>query len=210
MVSDSPSTKTMTRNGDGGDGHANAHASGGGGCCGCLGGDGPKVPPQEQAPWKREQSGKESGTKKEVTFGRRGSVENKRKDSVARMSQGTQNAARMLFSEYRLRMSQGEVPESEKLGANMTQGGLRRPLGDSVNEELFQFLWHLFDTKGNGTVNGDEFVMTMALITGDECHTIEQQVEAVFVMFDVDDAGALSETEFHSLIQAKQSMAWHA
>jgi hypothetical protein len=130
---------------------------------------------REQSPWKREQN--------QV----KGKVDVKRKNSVLRMSQNTHAAARALFSEYRQRLSNlAEDDEEEEEdeactprgGKNMTRDGLRKMLGESVDEALFDFLFRLFDTKSEGWVNADEFVMTMGLLTGDECTTTDQQVEA--------------------------------
>ena len=146
----------------------------------------------------------------------KGKLDLKKKKGAMWMSQASNDAMRSMFSEYRIRLStmadDNDDDEADgaslaprgkqNQGMNMSRDGVRKLLGDSVNEQLFEFLFHLFDATGNGLVNSDEFVMTMGLLTGDECSTMDQQVEAVFIMFDTDAAGALTASEFRALIQA--------
>jgi len=70
-----------------------------------------------------------------------------------------------------------------------------------VPDELFHFVFRLFDADGSGHVNADEFVMTLALLAR-HCNTVEEQVEACFTMFDVDGTGSLSHEEFSNMIMA--------
>ena len=102
-------------------------------------------------------------------------VHRKRKHSVTRMSHATQDAVRDMFSEYRRHSHIGgddddwkedeparPTPEQTKkmrrmLGGSstrvMTRDGLRKILKD-VDDELFEFLWRLFDVEGIGAVDG--------------------------------------------------------
>ena len=160
----------------------------------------------EKAPWKRGVQIVENTDAKVI-------VARKRKNSVTRMSHNTQAAARRLYSEYRSGkmddLEEGEEGDEEKKalmkGGELTEAGLRKLLGRGVDEALFQFLFRLFDPDGSGTVNADEFVMTMGLITS-ECDSAAEQVEAIFVMFDTDETGVLSRAEFTQLIRATISL----
>ena len=74
-----------------------------------------------------------------------------------------------------------------------------------VSDELFVFLWRLFDSDGSGYVDADEFTVAMALLSSDVTSgaaSTEAQLEAVFFMFDADHSGDLAMEEFEAMVQA--------
>ena len=65
-----------------------------------------------------------------------------------------------------------------------------------------QFLWNLFDPRQSGSVDSDEFVMAMALLSTGIGDSVEAQLEAAFCMFDTRKAGELTMDEFEAMVQA--------
>ena len=60
--------------------------------------------------------------------------------------------------------AQDEADDAKEMGAlacrkepkKITESGLRALLGEGIDEALFKFLYHLFDTDGSGLVNGTD------------------------------------------------------
>jgi hypothetical protein len=71
----------------------------------------------------------------------------------------------------------------------------------TVPDDQFDFLWPLFDAKGTGLVEPDEFVMTLGMLKDPNMST-ERRVEVCFFMFDTNKTGTLSREEFRAMIQA--------
>ena len=183
--------------------------------CGASSVKQPPPPPAAEEPiWRRNDPAKQE------SFHRR------RKDSVTRMSHATQDAVRDMFSEYRRRSTsdEGEEPWEEGdtprpnastkkmrrlLGGSsdrvMTREGLRKILQD-IDEELFEFLWRLFDVDDVGAVDADNFVMAMGLLT-QAIETVDDQIDAAFCMFDIKKLGVLSPEEFESMIKATVNLS---
>ena len=142
-------------------------------------------------------------------------LEKRRKNSVHYISPTEADAVRNIFTNYQseVRKSKAYPTEgsrnsaSERISARgdtrkvITQDGLREILKD-VNENLFKFLWRLFDVGGTGFVDADEFVMAMALLSAGIGESAEAQLEAAFCMFDSDKSGSLTREDFESMIQA--------
>ena len=86
----------------------------------------------------------------------------------------------------------------------MTKQDLQRLLGIDVDEDLFEFVWGLFDADGDGVVYADDFVAAMALLTtgADPDISIEDQLRTCFVMFDTRGDGQLTYSEFRSMLEA--------
>jgi Ca2+-binding EF-hand superfamily protein len=184
---------------------------------GCAGSTPAKVEKADQPIWNKQPSQAHIN------------VERKRKNSIERMSETTADALRDMFSEYR-RQSRASAAEDDdeeeeadaaggeadadarlaeekrKRKRKMDRDGLRKILTGHVNEELFGFIWRLFDPKGRGFVDADEFVMAVALLTN-EMQTLEDQVNAAFVMFDEDKDGALSKDEFETMISVTVNLS---
>ena len=212
----------------------------GGDCCGCVGGkagggkaadgDAGGKPPDE-----RRSVAEERKSNRPVAADRT----SQRSRAVLKQQAGQQPTRSRLSVKGHLavhRMSKETLAATQALleGHNKEMGRqeLRQVLGEAMDDDIFEAIFHLFDSDGGGTVNAEEFGTTMALITGDECQTPEQQaeagssrapgapspsrrcrdssptwqVEAVFVMFDVDDGGSLSPDEFRGLIKATVSL----
>ena len=87
----------------------------------------------------------------------------------------------------------------------MTREGLRKILQD-IDEDLFEFLWRLFDVDDVGTVDADNFVMAMGLLT-QQVTTVDDQIEAAFYMFDVEKAGVLTPSKFEEMIKATVNLS---
>ena len=135
-------------------------------------------------------------------------VSTRRRQSVNDLNSGQQAAISSLFHENR----DGETPDGQtdaaQVGKTMTKAGLRKVLFD-VNDELFDFLWLLFDETGKGEVNSDDFVMAMALMTSDIGSSTEAQLEAAFCMFDTNKSGSLSCNEFKAMVQSTVNLNLH-
>ena len=155
----------------------------------------------EKPIWKREESSVQEIVKK------------KRKNSVTRMSHTTVDAVRDMFSEYRRNSStepdndssEPMSPETRRGRGVMKRDGLRKML-TGVDEELFEFLWRIFDVDGVGTVDADNFVMAMGLLT-EQVDTVDDQIEAIFFMFDLDHDSQLTPDEFEQMIRATVSLS---
>lgn len=125
------------------------------------------------------------------------------KKGSGRMSIASTEGAQKIFRRYRhsvpnlAEMSQG----SARRGGRMTHDNLRQALPD-VDDELFRFVWTLFDPEGKGEVYSDEFVAATALLTTSHEGTLDEQIEACFVMFDTRNDGKLSHAEFRSMLEA--------
>lgn len=128
-----------------------------------------------------------------------------------RMSAASVDTAKTLFRQYRHRASLQSpdginMPSERQSFAStpspnsdqqrmprMTKTDLQRLLHD-VDEELFGFVWNLFDPNGDGIVYADDFVAAMAMLTtsADPNVGIEEQMRVCFVMFDMRGDGRLS------------------
>jgi len=83
----------------------------------------------------------------------------------------------------------------------MRKEALRSMLSD-VSDDTFSFLWRLFDSDDSGSVDADEFVIAMALLSADGDYTFDDQLQAAFRMFDADKSGDLTKDEFESMVKA--------
>jgi Ca2+-binding EF-hand superfamily protein len=135
------------------------------------------------------------------------------------MSQNTQANAQTLFRMYRHRASISSPnlgaalaapPTKKRTSAvrdevgRLTKADLRRLLHD-VDEQLFEFVWGLFDARGQGSVCADDFVAAMALLTSSGAsqeQNLEDMIKACFVMFDTRGDGNLTYSEFRSMLEA--------
>ena len=114
------------------------------------------------------------------------------------MSERSHLAVRDMFMEYHTKSYRNS---EEQYSTKMTKTGLREILNDVVDNDMFDFIWRLFDPDDRGHVDGDEFVVAMALLTT-RLETIEDQVDAAFCMFDVSKTGTLSQAEFEQMVRA--------
>jgi hypothetical protein len=144
-------------------------------------------------------------------------LQKRRTGSVVRMSERTHDAVRDMFSEYRRHsMAEsciGEDDEADDGGGEekqprrryMTKAGLRKILKE-VDEEIFEYLWRLFDVDGTGTVDGDGFVMAMGLLaqSGD---SVSDQIDATFAMFDMNGNGRLEPDEFANMVRSTVNLS---
>ena len=197
---------------------------------GC-GASAPSAPPStssEQPIWKQHGGAASSSVNNAVKL--------KRAQSVTRMSERTKDAVRDMFSEYRRQSDaqyetieeeeededddeeaaeeggkEGSAPQASPSGSRknkkrvMTREGLRKILQD-IDEDLFEFLWRLFDVDDVGTVDADNFVMAMGLLT-QQVTTVDDQIEAAFYMFDVEKAGVLTPSKFEEMIKATVNLS---
>lgn len=145
----------------------------------------------------------------------------RRRGTVAKLDEAQADAIASLFYDYRrqsasdpdsvristITLTEGSMFEgSQKVRKTMTKYGLRKILCD-VDAHLFEHLWHLFDTTGDGTVSADEFVMAMAMLSNDVGGSSEAQLEAAFCMFDSDKSGKLSRDEFEKMVQTTVNLS---
>ena len=132
-------------------------------------------------------------------------------EGAKRMSDDAQERAQALFKQYRQRASminvnqdltEPSLPASPAVSSQRSEGGTARGrmterelkmLLHDVEPELFQFVWGLFDTKGDGFVYADDFVAGMALLStsANEDASFEEQIGACFIMFDTRGDGKL-------------------
>ena len=130
----------------------------------------------------------------------------KKAKSASRMSVATEGAAQQLFRDYRRRSETARRSDSSSGSGSagsperIDRKGLRRMLS-TVPDDQFDFLWPLFDAKGTGLVEPDEFVMTLGMLKDPNMST-ERRVEVCFFMFDTNKTGTLSREEFRAMIQA--------
>ena len=130
----------------------------------------------------------------------------KKAKSASRMSVATEGAAQQLFRDYRRRSETARRSDSSSGSGSagsperIDRKGLRRMLS-TVPDDQFDFLWPLFDSKGTGLVEPDEFVMTLGMLKDPNMST-ERRVEVCFFMFDTNKTGTLSREEFRAMIQA--------
>ena len=130
----------------------------------------------------------------------------KKAKSASRMSVATEGAAQQLFRDYRRRSETARRSDSSSGSGSagsperIDRKGLRRMLS-TVPDGQFDFLWPLFDAKGTGLVEPDEFVMTLGMLKDPNMST-ERRVEVCFFMFDTNKTGTLSREEFRAMIQA--------
>jgi len=85
-------------------------------------------------------------------------------------------------------------------GVRMSKADLKVVLKE-VDDELFQYLFNIFDPENMGHVNADQFMLTTALIIKGE-NNLEKQIAACFYMFDVEKQDRLDRAEFSAMIEA--------
>ena len=143
-------------------------------CKGCAGSKEPEFKPARTAPKEIDNP--------HINFTRR------RKNSIHQLNLDEKQAVTQIFDDYRrqTRVSQGQPGddggafdgaeyESQNGHKLMKKEGLRKVLPD-VDDQFFEFLWRLFDTSGSGTVDADEFVMVMALLSSGIADSAEAQL----------------------------------
>ena len=100
------------------------------------------------------------------------------------MTQSNLQASKMLWDEYRKVEAEapkpvggnkaeaeatGEAPKRASIARTrkmLDKASLRKMLSN-VDDEIFVFLWRLFDSDGSGFVDADEFVVAMAMLSND-------------------------------------------
>ena len=151
------------------------------------------------------------------------------------MSESAVERAQALFQQYRRRASTASSPGGDSVSAEasvttpstltrqasasgpdslrmprMTQKDLKLLLQD-VDNELFEFVWGLFDVSGDGVVYADDFVAAMALLSScaDVSVSIEEQMKACFVMFDTRNDGRLGYAHARALTHTPHFIRSH-
>ena len=151
------------------------------------------------------------------------------------MSESAVERAQALFQQYRRRASTASSPGGDSVSAEasvttpstltrqasasgpdslrmprMTQKDLKLLLQD-VDNELFEFVWGLFDVSGDGVVYADDFVAAMALLSScaDVSVSIEEQMKACFVMFDTRNDGRLGYAHARALTHTPHFICNH-
>ena len=76
-----------------------------------------------------------------------------------------------------------------------------RAVLSDIDDELFKFVFRLFDPNNTGKVDADAFVAGIALLTKG-AETVDDQVEACFHMFDTLGNGVLTQPEFRAMMEA--------
>ena len=157
------------------------------------------------------------------------------KQGASRMSESAVERAQALFQQYRRRASTASSPGGDSVSAEasvttpstltrqasasgpdslrmprMTQKDLKLLLQD-VDNELFEFVWGLFDVSGDGVVYADDFVAAMALLSScaDVSVSIEEQMKACFVMFDTRNDGRLGYAHARALTHTPHFIRSH-
>jgi len=82
--------------------------------------------------------------------------------------------------------------------------GLREML-PGTDEATLGFIFRFFDANLDGRINTVEFLMAVAMLCH-PCDTAQEQLDACFRMFDSDDSGCLSRTEFSEMIRASVAL----
>ena len=77
-----------------------------------------------------------------------------------------------------------------------------------INDELFKFVFRLFDPNNTGMVDADAFVAATALLTKG-AEKVEDQVEACFHMFNTNGDGVLTQPEFRAMMEATVALNLH-
>ncbi|KAL1511805.1 hypothetical protein AB1Y20_005091 [Prymnesium parvum] len=135
--------------------------------------------------------------------------------SMSRFSTDAKNSAHELFKTYRKSIIQTQPsgplvaeeeapqPPPERLSINrkMKKEKLRSLL-QAVDDEIFRFLFRLFDPDGTGEVDSEHFVMAIALIKSMHDAPLDHQIATAFYMFDIENTGQLSKRDFISMIEA--------
>lgn len=161
--------------------------------------------------------------------------EKARKQSFLRISEASKDAAHSLFAAYKRRSTLSgadedcaaaaarseelseEARQQEQQNIRLFRKGLvkqngkltkevMRGLLPEVSDELYEFLWTLFDVKQTGAVSSDEFVMAMAMLSS-ATETVEDQITAAFHMFDTEKNGALTRAEFETMIKVTVNLS---
>lgn len=148
-------------------------------------------------------------------------VEKMLHSSRERMSISTEHALNSVFSKFATKRKQSLAVRKESLimlpegallegsvlhigaATKMSKEQLRSDqVFSDINNELFDFLFRLFDPSETGQVNTDQFVMAVGLIAAaSESDNLELQIETCFYMFDTDRTGRLSRDEFEAMVK---------
>ena len=146
--------------------------------------------------------------------------ETKRKQNLHRVSIASKEAAQALFHEFKRNSSlnssiNGTVSPSTAMStapqdkvvaqAKMSRDGLRK-IVPSIEDELFEYLWKLFDVSNSGAVSADDFMMAMALLYV-ACETVDDQIEVARVSpLQWINAGMRAHTSVHVTLLAAQNL----
>ena len=102
----------------------------------------------------------------------------------------------------RERMTATFGPRSERmLKGGISREQMREKLPE-LNDDVFGFIWHLFDPSFEGTVDIEHFTSGLSLLLQPTGGSLENRLEEMFIMFDMDDSGTLSKAEFKSMVEA--------
>ena len=118
------------------------------------------------------------------------SYQKRRKMSVNALDAAETQVVTRMFSEKILVTGKKTVDFDE----------LKELMGNSVDDNLLQLVWKLFDQDNDGAVDADEFVSTFAMLSKG-MESSEAQLEAIFCMFDSDQDATLTREEFEKLVQ---------
>jgi len=131
--------------------------------------------------------------------------------TVSSMSADNEKKARDMFKGYRrgsvalakpdLKDAHDKQLDQAEGPRTMSESDIRKMLGD-VDDELFKFVFRLFDPNGTGKVDADSFVAATALLTTKAKENEEEQLEACFYMFDTTGDGVLTKPEFRAMVEA--------
>jgi Ca2+-binding EF-hand superfamily protein len=101
----------------------------------------------------------------------------------------------------RERMTTSFEAQSQRLFLRcITRDDMRDALSE-LSDEVFSFVWKLFDPSDTGKMDVEHFSAGLALLLQPTGGPLETRLEEMFIMFDVDGNGSLSKDEFKSMIE---------